>query len=174
MCRSECIARGPGGWAEGVSCLARLPSCPASTAPVGRFAATWGAPGCRYLAPRQGQEPRGSQDPGWSAIFPRSELPAVWGFGGLRGRREEGVFSTFPQARPRSAGVGPAVLRFRERPVQGMDMQSRRHGEAGLLLRGREPAPTACTGTEDEDGPVFLPAPQAGLRRSGLWGLPRP
>lgn len=148
----------------------RLPSCPPAQPLWGWFAAPEGAPAAGPGLPVD-RSPGGSQDPCWSAIFSLSEplmlVSGVWLHqeqeGG--GRREDAPPSVKQTQKNRS---GPAVLRFRERPVQGVDMQSHRHSEAGLVLRGCEPAPTACPGCVARL--VFLPAPRAGLcghRRAG-------
>lgn len=167
---------GQGGRAAGCLLSERLLPVPPAQLLWGWFAAPEGAPGCRFLAPVD-RSPGESQDPGWSAIFPLSEplRPGVWRLvaSGAGGR----IINYFPLPPPlkqtqkgRSGASGFEVQRTTR---SGVGMQSRRHGEAGLVLRGREPAPTACTGCGGRAG---LPAGTESwpLRVTGVRLLPHP
>lgn len=128
----------PGQGGREAGCLLSEGCLPVPPAQLlwGWFAAPEGAPGCRFLAPVD-RSPGGSQDAGWSAIFPLSEplRPGVWRLvaSGAGGSGEDSPPSLKQTQEGRSGASGFEVQRTAR---SGVDMQSRRHGEAGLVLRG--------------------------------------
>lgn len=120
------------------------------------------------------RSPGGSQDPGWSAIFPFSELlmPGVWGLAasGAGGRKEDSLPSLKQTQKGRNGASGFEVQRTTSSGGGHAEPQTRRGWARAARPRA---TPTACTGREGRAG---LPASTASwaLRVTGVQLLPHP